>query len=41
MNTSGSVADSNADNYFVKAGWNLAPEQRLQASYSDFKIEGK
>ena len=42
MNTSGSVNDSVADNLFLKAGINFgeAGEKRLQASYSDFKIEG-
>lgn len=43
MNTSGSLHDSEANNLFVKAGFNFgeAGEKRLQASYSDFKIEGK
>jgi iron complex outermembrane receptor protein len=42
MNTSGSVSDSTADNLFLKAGINFGAEgfQRLQASYSNFKIEG-
>ncbi|MQP76237.1 TonB-dependent receptor [Stenotrophomonas sp. MYb238] len=42
MNTSGSVNDSVANNLFVKAGFNFgeAGEKRLQASYSDFTIEG-
>ena len=41
LNTSGSVADSKADNFYVKGGMNLAGNQRLQASISDFKITGK
>lgn len=43
LNTSGSVADSKADNLFVKGGFNFGAgrEQRLQASLSVFKIEGK
>lgn len=42
MNTSGSVSDSQADNLFVKGGVNFGEDgmQRLQASYSRFKIEG-
>jgi iron complex outermembrane receptor protein len=42
MNTSGSVSDSTADNLFLKAGFNFGADsfQRLQASYSNFKIEG-
>ncbi len=43
MNTSGSLHDSVANNLFVKVGFNFGEtgEKRLQASYSDFKIEGK
>lgn len=43
MNTSGSVSDSEARNLYLKAGMNFgeADTQRLQFSYSDFKIEGK
>ena len=43
MNTSGSVSDSVADNLFLKAGINFGEdgEQRLQATISDFMIEGK
>lgn len=42
MNTSGSVSDSKANNLFLKGGFNFGEdgEQRLEASYSDFKIEG-
>ncbi len=42
MNTSGSLHDSTANNLFAKVGFNFgeAGEKRLQASYSDFKIEG-
>ncbi|TDK23080.1 TonB-dependent receptor [Luteimonas aestuarii] len=42
MNTSGSVNDSVANNLFMKFGFNFGEmgEKRLQASYSDFKIEG-
>jgi iron complex outermembrane receptor protein len=42
MNTSGSVSDSTADNLFLKAGYNFGAEgfQRLQASYSNFRIDG-
>ena len=42
MNTSGSVSDSVADNIFLKAGLNFGEdgEQRIQATYSHFKIEG-
>lgn len=42
MNTSGSTNDSTARNLFLKAGFNFgeAGEKRLQASYSDFFIEG-
>ncbi|HEX7803718.1 MAG TPA: TonB-dependent receptor [Pseudoxanthomonas sp.] len=42
MNTSGSVSDSMANNLFLKGGINFGEngEQRLQASYSHFKIEG-
>jgi iron complex outermembrane recepter protein len=43
MNTSGSVADSEAKNLFLKAGINFGEdgEQRLQATVSQFKIEGQ
>lgn len=43
MNTSGSVSDSEARNLYLKAGYNFGEsgEQRLQASVSNFKIEGK
>ncbi|MGH8027532.1 MAG: TonB-dependent receptor [Pseudoxanthomonas sp.] len=43
MNTSGSVSDSEANNIFLKGGINFGEdgEQRLQATYSHFKIEGK
>lgn len=43
LNTSGSVADSSADNLYLKAGFNFGAnrEQRIQASFSKFKIEGK
>ena len=42
MNTSGSVSDSEAQNLFLKGGINFGEDgmQRLQASYSRFKIEG-
>ncbi|MCW5579738.1 MAG: TonB-dependent receptor [Luteimonas sp.] len=42
MNTSGSIHDSVANNLFLKFGINFGEtgEKRLQASYSDFKIEG-
>ncbi|MHC9083928.1 TonB-dependent receptor [Luteimonas sp. RIT-PG2_3] len=42
MNTSGSVNDSVTNNLFLKAGINFGEngDKRLQASYSDFKIEG-
>jgi iron complex outermembrane recepter protein len=42
MNTSGSVSDSEAQNLFLKGGINFGEDgmQRLQASYSHFKIEG-
>jgi iron complex outermembrane receptor protein len=43
MNTSGSLASSESRNVFLKGGINFGEdgEQRLQASYSKFKIEGK
>ncbi len=43
LNTSGSVADSEAENLFVKAGFNFGADdnQRLQASISRFNITGK
>lgn len=42
MNTSGSVSDSTADNLFLKAGFNFGTDgvQRIQATYSNFRIEG-
>lgn len=41
LNTSGSVADSKADNIFVKGGTNFgeAREQRVQVSLSQFKLK--
>lgn len=43
LNTSGSVADSEATNLFLKMGTNFGADdaQRLQFSVSSFKIEGK
>lgn len=43
MNTSGSLASSESRNLFLKGGFNFGQDgvQRLQASYSHFKIEGK
>ena len=43
LNTSGSVADSKADNVFIKTGYNFGADhaQRLQLSLSDFYIKGK
>ncbi len=43
MNTSGSLASSEARNLFLKGGFNFGEDgvQRLQLSYSKFKIEGK
>lgn len=43
LNTSGSVADSKADDVFLKGGYNFGVdrEQRIQASYSNFRIVGK
>lgn len=43
MNTSGSVADSEADNLFIKVGTDFGADdnQRLQASISRFNITGK
>jgi iron complex outermembrane receptor protein len=43
LNTSGSVADSEAKNFFLKSGMNFGADasQRLQLSISRFKIEGK
>ena len=43
LNTSGSVADSRADNLYAKVGFNFGAnrDQRVQASVSKFKIEGK
>ena len=42
LNTSGSVADSVADNGYVKGGFNFGTsnEQRVQVSVTKFKIEG-
>ena len=42
LNTSGSVADSKADNVFMKLGFNFGDgnEQRVQISGSQFKIKG-
>lgn len=42
LNTSGSVADSKANNLFVKAGFDFGTDksQRIQFSASQFKIEG-
>jgi iron complex outermembrane receptor protein len=43
QNASGSTNDSEADNLFVKFGWNFGESQlqRLQFSAAKFKIEGK
>jgi len=43
MNSSGSVLDSTANNYFAKGGFNFGAnkEQRLQLTASSFKILGK
>lgn len=41
LNTSGSVADSRANNVFVKGGWNFGDSERVQASFASFKITGK
>jgi iron complex outermembrane recepter protein len=43
MNTSGSVADSEAENLFIKIGTDFGADdnQRIQASISRFKITGK
>lgn len=43
MNTSGSVADSEATNVFLKGGINFGDsgEQRLQATLSRFRIDGQ
>ncbi|MGE0761216.1 MAG: TonB-dependent receptor [Pirellulaceae bacterium] len=43
LNTSGSVADSEAENFFLKVGTDFGPDnnQRLQASVSKFNITGK
>ncbi len=42
MNTSGSVSDSSADNIFLKGGYTFGAsgDQRIQLTYSHFKIEG-
>ena len=43
LNTSGSLADTESNNLFVKVGTNFGADraQRLQASFSKFYIEGK
>jgi iron complex outermembrane recepter protein len=43
MNTSGSLADSTTKNLFLKSGFNFGEgeAQRLQVTYSHFKIAGK
>ncbi|RDZ29271.1 TonB-dependent receptor [Lysobacter silvisoli] len=43
MNTSGSVADSETRNLFLKAGYNFGTDgnQRVEGSFSHFRIEGK
>lgn len=43
MNTSGSLASSESRNIFLKGGFNFGQDgvQRLQLSYSKFKVEGK
>ncbi len=43
LNTSGSLADSTSKNLFLKGGFNFGEggTQRLQATYSRFKIAGK
>jgi iron complex outermembrane receptor protein len=43
MNTSGSLSDSYSKNLFVKGGYNFGESQmqRIQASYSNFSINGK
>jgi len=43
MNTSGSVSDSEATNVFLKGGINFGQsgEQRLQATFSRFRIDGQ
>jgi len=43
LNTSGSVADSEAENLFLKVGYNFGADdnQRIQASFSSFNITGK
>ena len=43
LNTSGSLADSEADNLFFKGGYNFGSngEQRLQLSVSRFNVTGK
>ncbi|HEV8694879.1 MAG TPA: TonB-dependent receptor [Lysobacter sp.] len=42
MNASGSISDSQADNLFLKFGWNFGEGgvQRLQASFSRFNVTG-
>lgn len=43
MNTSGSLADTEARNLFIKAGYNFGEDgvQRIEGSISHFNIEGK
>lgn len=43
MNTSGSLSDSYSKNLFIKGGYNFGQGQmqRIQASYSQFSINGK
>lgn len=43
MNTSGSLADSESRNLFLKAGYNFGAdgEQRIEGSASHFRVEGK
>lgn len=39
-NTQGDLADSGARNFFLKAGWEPLPDQRLQLMLNDFQLEG-
>lgn len=43
LNTSGSLSDSYSKNLFLKGGYNFGEDQmqRIQASYSNFRIGGK
>jgi iron complex outermembrane receptor protein len=43
LNTSGSLADSTSSNIFAKLGYNFGEndDQRIQATFSKFKIQGK